>query len=170
MFTEPQILCWGPNIVDLVCQSHPGFGDRGAWLTGIPALHYGFGRHIEVLGLGGSLRWFKILYSFEFLYTLAMASVKYSMYAPFHLSPLLLSKCIHIQESTDLTSTILQHPLPIPHLPHRPIPPHPLLVQLLRRVPHHQLRHRFSLPMRTHSRFLGHHGWHTRCRIGWKVY
>lgn len=54
-------LCWGPNIVNLV------------------SLRYGFGRHVEVLGLEGSFRWFKILYSFEFLYTLAMASVKYSI-------------------------------------------------------------------------------------------
>lgn len=55
------ILCWGPNIVDLV------------------SLHYGFGRHLEALGAEGLFHWFKILYSFEFLYTLAMASVKYSI-------------------------------------------------------------------------------------------
>ncbi|CAD6594490.1 MAG: hypothetical protein ASARMPRED_000389 [Alectoria sarmentosa] len=42
-------------------------------------MHYGFGRHLEVLGPEGLFRWFKILYSFEFLYTLAMASVKYSI-------------------------------------------------------------------------------------------
>lgn len=54
-------LCWGPSIVNLV------------------SLHYGFGRHLEVLGEAALFHWFKILYSFEFLYTLAMASVKYSI-------------------------------------------------------------------------------------------
>lgn len=55
------ILCWGPNIVNLV------------------SLHYGFGRHLEAIGMEGLSRWFKFLYAFEFLYTLAMASVKYSI-------------------------------------------------------------------------------------------
>ena len=45
------------------------------------AIRYGFGRHLEVLGLEGLFHWFKVLYSFEFLYTLAMLSVKFSMYA-----------------------------------------------------------------------------------------
>ena len=80
--TRSQFFCWGPSITNLVCQSHPDSFDRDLLLTWSIALHYGIGRHLEVLGPGNIHRWFKFLYAFEFLYTLAMASVKYSMYVP----------------------------------------------------------------------------------------
>ena len=161
MLIHPQFLCWGPNIVNLVCQSPSGFGDDGELLTRTAALHYGFGRHLEVLGAAGLFRWFKFLYTFEFLYTLAMASVKYSMYMPFTLpQPPHAEMPPHSANCTS-DNPVLQHPLPIPHLPYCPISPHPPLVQSLRRLLHHLLRLRLCIPMRTHPRFLGHSGWHT---------
>lgn len=54
----------------------------------IAALNYGSGQHVKAYldasGHKSLLGWFKFIYAFEFLYTLAMSSVKYSMYAPLH--------------------------------------------------------------------------------------
>lgn len=43
------------------------------------AVHHGFGKHSVVLGFDSTAEWFKYLYAFELLYTLGMATVKYSM-------------------------------------------------------------------------------------------
>ena len=47
-----------------------------------PAMHWGFGQHIEVAGPNPNLaasHWFKIFYVFEAFYTTAMAITKYSI-------------------------------------------------------------------------------------------
>ncbi|KAL8737675.1 MAG: hypothetical protein Q9181_001435 [Wetmoreana brouardii] len=43
------------------------------------AVDHGFGKHINAIPKGALFDWFKYLYAFEFLYALAMASVKYSV-------------------------------------------------------------------------------------------
>lgn len=43
------------------------------------AVQHGFGRHFAVLKVDSMVEWFKYLYAFEFLYTLSMAVIKYSM-------------------------------------------------------------------------------------------
>ncbi|KAL9007474.1 MAG: hypothetical protein Q9173_007269, partial [Seirophora scorigena] len=43
------------------------------------AVRRGFGKHIAVLPPDVTVEWFKYLYAFEFLYTLCMACVKYSI-------------------------------------------------------------------------------------------
>ncbi|KAI4244101.1 MAG: hypothetical protein L6R40_003085 [Gallowayella cf. fulva] len=55
------IISWGPNIVNLL------------------AVEHGFGKHMDAIPLASVFDWFKYLYAFEFLYTLGMASVKYSV-------------------------------------------------------------------------------------------
>ncbi|KAL8709355.1 MAG: hypothetical protein Q9220_005948 [cf. Caloplaca sp. 1 TL-2023] len=46
------------------------------WLL---AVHHGFGKHINALPPTAIVTWFKLLYAFEFLYTLGMAGIKYSV-------------------------------------------------------------------------------------------
>ena len=55
------ILAWGPNISNLV------------------AVHYGLGKHINVLPPQTNFVQTKLYYSFEFLYSCAMCTVKYSV-------------------------------------------------------------------------------------------
>ena len=102
--------------------------------------------------------WFKYLYSFEFVYTLAMLSVKFSMYAPPSSPTSPRVKNLPTLATTCLTERAPQHPLPIPNLPNCSIPPHPSLVPPLCSLPRRRLHPHFNLPMRTHSRFLGHAG------------
>ena len=87
MLITTQFLSWGPNIVNIAGQSLLASPISRTSLTHIAALNYGSGRHVQALGSEGLFGWFKVLYAFEFLYTLAMSSVKYSMYAPLHLLP-----------------------------------------------------------------------------------
>ncbi|KAL8888010.1 MAG: hypothetical protein Q9205_002299 [Flavoplaca limonia] len=55
------VISWGPNIVNLL------------------AVQNGFGKHMNALPTAEVFHWFKYLYAFEFLYTLGMAAVKYSV-------------------------------------------------------------------------------------------
>ncbi|KAI4228432.1 MAG: hypothetical protein L6R36_001623 [Xanthoria steineri] len=55
------IISWTPNIVNLL------------------AVHQGFGKHMHALPTTSVFHWFKYLYAFELLYTVGMASVKYSV-------------------------------------------------------------------------------------------
>ncbi|KAL8916431.1 MAG: hypothetical protein Q9208_008517 [Pyrenodesmia sp. 3 TL-2023] len=55
------VLSWGPNITNLL------------------AVQHGFGKHFAVLRLDSMVEWFKYLYAFEFLYTLSMAIIKFSI-------------------------------------------------------------------------------------------
>ncbi|KAI4139555.1 MAG: hypothetical protein L6R39_006225 [Caloplaca ligustica] len=55
------VFSWGPNIINLL------------------AVHHGFGKHMAILREASAIEWFKYLYAFEFLYSLCMASVKYSV-------------------------------------------------------------------------------------------
>ncbi|KAI4276161.1 MAG: hypothetical protein L6R38_005729 [Xanthoria sp. 2 TBL-2021] len=55
------IISWGPNIVNIL------------------AVRHGFGKHMNALPTASVFHWFKYLYAFEFLYTLGMAAVKYSI-------------------------------------------------------------------------------------------
>ena len=82
-----QFLCWGPNIVSLVGQSLSTSSGTQTSLIDIAALHFGAGRHVDLLGHDDLFGYFKVLYAFEFLYALAMSFVKYSMYGPFYLPP-----------------------------------------------------------------------------------
>ena len=56
-------------------------------LTGFLALRYGAGRHDQALALHGLVPLFKAVYYFELLWALAIAFVKYSMYAFLILPP-----------------------------------------------------------------------------------
>lgn len=55
------VLSWGPNLANLY------------------GIHHGFARHIIAQPPETIFLWFKTLYAFEFLYSLAMCSVKYSI-------------------------------------------------------------------------------------------
>ncbi|KAL8801103.1 MAG: hypothetical protein Q9182_004696 [Xanthomendoza sp. 2 TL-2023] len=60
------IFSWGPNIVNLL------------------AVRNGFGKHRNAVPQASVFDWFKYLYAFEFLYTLGMCSVKYSVLCFMH--------------------------------------------------------------------------------------
>ncbi|KAL8824702.1 MAG: hypothetical protein Q9170_008072 [Blastenia crenularia] len=104
------VISWGPNVTNLF------------------AIQHGFGKHMASLPNASASEWFKCLYAFEFLYTLGMTTVKYSVDFWETLAGALPSKrggrCINVQSyflSAGAINTITDFvllALPIPILWH----------------------------------------------------
>ena len=80
MLIRRQIFSWGPNISNIYCESVGSYHMIPA--NHRTAVHAGLGKHLEAIDrpqLDVLRDWFKRLYAFEFLYTLAVSTLKFSM-------------------------------------------------------------------------------------------
>lgn len=73
------VFAWGINIVNILRQQSAS-SDNKDWLTpGAEVRHAGFGKHLPDPPGQLVVAWFKYLYVYEFMYTLAQVCNKFSM-------------------------------------------------------------------------------------------
>ncbi|KAL8932038.1 MAG: hypothetical protein Q9211_006563, partial [Gyalolechia sp. 1 TL-2023] len=76
--------CLGARTLSIYSVSHELTAIPKLSLTLMEAVHHGFGKHMHAIPDASVSQWFKYLYAFEFVYTVAMATVKYSVLCFLH--------------------------------------------------------------------------------------